>query len=107
MATKSCSSMAFVTCFSEKSAGLLKRMAAFFACLLAIVFFMFYIAPRLVKHPVLQPMAEFIDERDINANMYFYTEVEEFSEAGINMDNTMAFPPKVKVETAAEQPTGD
>lgn len=102
MATKSCSSMAFVTCFSEKSAGRLKRMAAFFACLLAIVFFMFYIAPRLVKHPALQPMAEFIDERDINANMYFYTEVEEFSEANINMDNTMAYPPALIVKPVLE-----
>jgi hypothetical protein len=26
--------------------------------------------------------------------MYFYTEVEEFSEANINMDNSMAYPPR-------------
>jgi hypothetical protein len=77
-------------------------MAAFLACILAVVLFIFYIGPGLEKHPALQPMVQFIDERGINANMYFYTEVEEFSEAGINMDNTMAYPPKVKVKTAAE-----
>lgn len=95
MTTKSCSStLALVTCLSGKTGGMLKRMAAFLACILAIVLFMFYIGPRLEKHPLLQPMVRFIDERDINANMYFYTEVEEFSEASINMDNTMAYPPK-------------
>ena len=103
MMTKSCGgAMAYIPCFSEKSAGLIKRLAAFFACLLAIVLFMFYIGPRLEKHPWLQPMVQFIDERDINANMYFYTEVEEFSEASINMDNTMAFPPKLTVNSGSE-----
>lgn len=103
MMTKSCGGiMAFVPCFSEKTADLIKRLAAFFTCLLAIALFMFYIGPRLEKHPVLQPMVQFINERDISANMYFYTEVEEFSEASINMDNTMAFPPKLTVNSGSE-----
>jgi len=41
-----------------------------------------------------KPMADFIEESDINANMYFYTEVEEFSEANINLENTMTYPPR-------------
>ncbi len=103
MTTKSSgSTISLVPCLSEKTAGLLKRMAALLACILAIVVFMFYIGPRLAQHPMLQPMVRFIDERDINANMYFYTEVEEFSEANINMDNTMAYPPALIVKPVLE-----
>jgi hypothetical protein len=94
MTTKSCiHPLVPSVCISEKTVDLLKRLSALTACILAIILFMFYIGPRLEQHPALQPMAQFIDERDINANMYFYTEVEEFSEANINMNNTMAFPP--------------
>ena len=59
----------------------------------AILFFMLYAGPKLGQMPMFQPIAVFIEENDINANMYFYTEVEEFSEANINMQNTMDFPP--------------
>lgn len=59
----------------------------------AILFFMLYAGPKMGQMPMFQPIAVFIEENDINANMYFYTEVEEFSEANINMQNTMDFPP--------------
>ena len=66
-------------------------------CLAAILFFMLYAGPKLGQLPFFQPIAEFIEEHDIDANMYFYTEVEEFSEANINMQNTMDFPPNPTV----------
>ncbi len=62
-------------------------------CMVAVAVFVLYIAPALEAPLGLAPVARFIDERDINANMYFYTEVEQFSEANINMDNTMKYPP--------------
>ena len=71
-----------------------KGLAALLFSVVAIIFFLFYIGPQLEKLPLIQPIAQFIDERGIEANMYFYTEVEEFSEANINMDNTMKYPPK-------------
>ena len=37
-------------------------------------------------------MAETIDARGIEANMYFYTEVEAFYDANVNMDNTWDYP---------------
>lgn len=40
----------------------------------------------------LDSIAEEIDRRDINANMYFYTEVEEFSEAQVFMTNSRNYP---------------
>ncbi len=72
----------------------LRGVAKLVACILAIVVFIFYIGPWMEKPLQMKPLADFIDERDINANMYFYTEVEEFSEANINMDNTMKYPPR-------------
>ena len=63
------------------------------AAVAAILFFMLWLGPRLEKTAYVAPMAEFIEERGIEANMYFYTEVEAFSEANINMDNTMKYPP--------------
>ena len=86
--------MVYMPCFSQKAVDVSKRIASFTACIMAIIVFMFYIGPMLEKHPSVQPMVQFIDERDINSNMYFYTEVEEFSEANINMENSMAYPPR-------------
>jgi len=58
----------------------------------AIAVFMLAAGPALLQRSALQPMAEIIDERGIEANMYFYTEVEAFYEANVNMDNTWAYP---------------
>jgi len=73
---------------------ILRGVAGLAASILALAVFMFCIAPQMEKPLHMKPLADFIDEWDINANMYFYTEVEEFSEAFINMDNTMKFPPR-------------
>lgn len=79
---------------SAGAIDLIKRVAALAACIAVIALFMFVIGPRGEQSDLLRPMAEFIEEHDINANVYFYTEVEEFSEANINMENTMAYPPR-------------
>ncbi len=71
-----------------------KGVVALLFSILAIIFCLFYIGPQLEKLPLIQPITRFIDERGVDANMYFYTEVAEFSEAHINMDNTMDYPPQ-------------
>jgi hypothetical protein len=71
-----------------------KGVVALLFCVLAIMFCLFYVGPQLEKLPLFQPVAWFIEERGIEANVYFYTEVEEFSEAHINMDNSMDYPPR-------------
>ena len=78
---------------SEGRSKFVKPVVKLFVWVAAILFFMLYAGPKLGQMPMFQPIAEFIEENDINANMYFYTEVEEFSEANINMQNTMDFPP--------------
>ena len=72
----------------------LRGVAGLAACILVLAVFMFWVGPLMEKPLHMKPLADFIDERDINANMYFYTEVEEYSEANINMDNTMKYPPR-------------
>ena len=58
----------------------------------AVALFMLVLGPALLRHPALRPMAEIIESRGIEANMYFYTEVEAFYDANVNMDNTWDYP---------------
>jgi hypothetical protein len=81
-----------VACHKNKKRG--SGFVALLFSILAILFCLFYVGPKLEKLPFFQPIARFIDERGIDANVYFYTEVEEFSEAHINMDNSMDYPPQ-------------
>ncbi len=80
------------TRLNNKNRG--KGVVALLFSILAIMFCLFYIGPQLEKLPLIQPITRFIEERGVEANMYFYTEVAEFSEAHINMDNTMDYPPQ-------------
>ncbi len=83
-------------CLLPKAGGVrctFKPVLKLAAAIAAVLFFMLWLGPKMESAPFFQPMAEFIEERGIEANMYFYTEVEAFSEANINMDNTMKYPP--------------
>ncbi len=53
--------------------------------------FMLYLGPWMERLPYFQSIAKYIEENDINTNVYFYTEVEEFSEAEVNLQNTMDY----------------
>jgi hypothetical protein len=71
-----------------------RRWARLFLGILLIWAFMFIVAPLVEKAPVVGPMIRFIEENGIDASALYYTEIEEFSEAGIHMGNTMKFPPR-------------
>ena len=89
-----CSGIRCIPAAGQKNKPRSRGVVALLFSVLAIIFCLFYIGPQLEKLPFFQPLARFIDERGIEANMYFYTEVEEFSEAHINMDNSMDYPPR-------------
>ena len=55
------------------------------ACVLAVLAFMFVVGPWLAETPPLRPLTRFIEENDINAGGYFYTDVEEFSDASAHI----------------------
>ncbi len=90
-----CADVQCINDMSAKTKRKIKGLLGLLISVLIIIIFLFVIGPWGEKLPGFQPLADFIDERDIEANMYFYTEVEEFSEAQINMNNTMQYPPRV------------
>ena len=94
MAVSICNTASKCRVNSKGVAERIKPVMKLLASIAIIMFFMLYAGPKLGQVSWFKPIADFIEERDINANMYFYTEVEEFSEANINMENTMAFPPR-------------
>ncbi len=62
---------------------------------LALVFvFIFYLCPFLDTLSFVKPLVDFVDEREIDAGALYYTEIEEFSDAEVNMRNTMEFIPR-------------
>lgn len=89
-----CADIQCIPDIPAKTERKIKGWVALLISVLTIVIFLFVIGPWIEKLPVFQPLADFIDERGIDANMYFYTEVEEFSDADINMNNTLHYPPR-------------
>ena len=71
-----------------------RRWARLFLCIFIIWAFMFIAAPWVEKMPAVEPIICFIDENYIDASALYYTEIEEFFEAEIHMENTMNFPPR-------------
>ncbi len=70
------------------------RWARLFLCIFIIWAFMFIAAPWVEKMPAVEPIIRFIDENYIDASALYYTEIEEFFEAEIHMENTMTFAPR-------------
>ncbi|MCP4110540.1 MAG: hypothetical protein GY749_34300 [Desulfobacteraceae bacterium] len=78
---------------SEKKQSALKRWGSFLLCIALILTFIFVIGPLMERLPFVRPVISFIEEREIDATALYYTEIEEFSEAEINMRNTMDYQP--------------
>lgn len=62
----------------------------------ALVLFLFVIGPLGLQIKYVKPLAEFIQENNIKANAYYYTEVDEFSEAERHMREHLALVPGAK-----------
>ncbi|MDM8516944.1 hypothetical protein QUF76_12145 [Desulfobacterales bacterium HSG16] len=75
-------------------AGMIRRVFWLSACICFVLVFMFLIGPLIIKAPWVRPIAEMIEEQDIEANMFFYTEVEEFSDADSFFRDTMKYTPR-------------
>jgi len=86
--------LANATDFGEVSAACRsRRIGALLACILAILLLLFVIGPALKDLPLVRPLATFVEERDIDAGALYYTDIEEFAEAEINMNHTMKYMP--------------
>lgn len=51
----------------------------------ALILFIYVIGPAGLETETLRPMADFIEANDINANAYYYTDVDEFFTAERHM----------------------
>ncbi len=71
----------------------LKRWAILVACILATFFFLLVLGPMGLETETLKPMADFIEEHNIEANAYYYTEVDEFFEAERHMRDHLGLAP--------------
>ena len=82
----------------EKAPGGLRGVAGLLVSMGLIYMFMFHLGPALEQGAWIKPMADFIEERNIESSMYFYTEVEEFSDARLNWQHTMTYAPRAFTE---------
>ncbi len=56
-----------------------------------VVFSFVYLAPLIDRFPWIAPLVEFIDDREIDAGALYYTEIEEFSDAELQIRNIMDY----------------
>ena len=78
---------------TEREAGRSARRgwATIALAVAGLVLFIYVIGPAGLETPLLKPMATFIEENDINANAYFYTEVDEFFVAERHMRHHLGY----------------
>ncbi len=69
----------------------LKSWAILTLVMAGLILFMYVIGPAGLETPLLKPMATFIEENDINANAYYYTEVDEFFLAERHMRHHLGY----------------
>ncbi len=78
----------------RRPSSLISRWGRLLLGFFLVWLFMFVIAPVIGKSPAVKPLADFIEERGIDASALYYTEVEEASVAELNMRHTMEYMPK-------------
>jgi len=78
---------------NKPKAGMMKRLCGLFVGILVIWILMAYIGPWGRQTASLRPIMNFIEERGIDATAYYYTGIEEFAEAEINITHSMRYTP--------------
>ncbi|MBF0433201.1 MAG: hypothetical protein HQK83_18115 [Fibrobacteria bacterium] len=70
------------------------RTGVFLSCCFFVIVFIWFLAPAAKNFSFLKAHFLFIEDRGIDANAMYYTEIEEFSEAETNMVHSLEYPPK-------------
>jgi len=68
------------------------RISGLALSLFLIWFFLYVVGPWLSEAPMVKPLMDVIEANDIDAGAYYYTEIEEFSEADVHMNNSRDYP---------------
>ncbi len=71
----------------------MKRWAGLFIGIFIIWLLMAYVGPWGRQTTMLRPIMDLIEERGIKVTAYYYTDIEEFAEAEINITHTMNYMP--------------
>ena len=77
----------------KKLSGRIKGYAHLFLSLAIVIIFVLVLVPEIDNVPRVKPLINFIDEHEINATALYYTDIEEFSIAEINIKNTLDYLP--------------
>ena len=77
----------------KSNLGRLRAWATLVLSAAATMAFLLVLGPMGLETESLKPMADFIEENNINANAYYYTEVEEFAVAERHMRDHLALVP--------------
>ena len=80
-----CYSKICAKCEGEERSSKVRAWATIAAAIGGLMLFIYVIGPAGLETKTLKPMADFIEANDINANAYYYTEVEEFFSAERHM----------------------
>ena len=59
-----------------------------------VIFFMFVIAPLGDRLPGFDSVFTFIEEKNIKATAFYYTDIDEFGEAAVTLRNNREYTPK-------------
>ena len=73
--------------YGMKPASKLNGWLKLIAIVLGVISFFVVLGPVGLNLPLYKPIAQYIEQNDINANAYYYTEVEEFADADFHMRN--------------------
>lgn len=94
MQTRSNGKKESISFLANPGVRLLKRWGGLFIGLFIIWLLMAFIGPWGRQTAMLRPIMDLIEERGIDATAYYYTDLEEFAEAEINITHTMRFTPR-------------
>jgi len=77
---------------------MIKKYTYLLLSIMLVVIFVFVLAPGIDEVPQVKPLINFIDDNEINAAALYYTDIEEFSIAEINIKNTLDYSPVITFE---------
>ena len=75
----------------DKTSERIKGFTYLLLSIMIVMFFVFVLAPGIDNVPRVKPLINFIDEHQIDAGALYYTDIEEFSIAELNMKNTIVY----------------
>lgn len=75
------------------------RWAKLFVAIFVLWVMMTYVAPWGRQTAMFRPVMDVIEELDIKATSYYYTDNDDFAEAELQITNSLQFPPTGPLKT--------